>query len=128
MSWRSVIGLFAGRSFGSPLVSNPSSTCGEARSGSSLRRDRLCHRGNPEHAVGRHQIVLGQVTLAERAFINHVRVVRRQRDNTGNFHGVAFLAQDLVDLGFALHGVPPEIFVLRPRSSSRDFLAARVHG
>ena len=36
MSWRSVIGFFAGRSFGSPLASKPSSTCGLARSGSSL--------------------------------------------------------------------------------------------
>ena len=36
ISWRSVIGFFAGRSFGAPEASNPSSTCGEARSGNSL--------------------------------------------------------------------------------------------
>jgi len=37
MRWRSVIGFFAGRSFGSPLASKPSSTCGEARSGNTCR-------------------------------------------------------------------------------------------
>ena len=36
MRWRSVIGFFAARSFGSPLASKPSSTWGEARSGSTL--------------------------------------------------------------------------------------------
>lgn len=36
MSWRSVIAPFAGRSFGSPLASKPSSTWGAARSGKSF--------------------------------------------------------------------------------------------
>jgi hypothetical protein len=32
-------------------------------------------------------------------------------DDAGNFHGIAFLAQYLVDLSFAMHGVPPGIFL-----------------
>ena len=124
MRWRSVIGVFAGRSFGSPLASKPSSTCGAARSGSTLPigssseslpcstscmrgrgRDRLGHRGDPEHAVSGHGIVLGQVAFAERALIDHLTAGRGHRDHAGNLLGLAFLTQNLIDLGFALHGV-----------------------
>jgi hypothetical protein len=46
-------------------------------------RDRLGHGGDPEHAVGGHRIVLGQVALAERALINHLAAGRRHRDHAG---------------------------------------------
>ena len=83
-------------------------------------RDGLGHRGDPEHAVGGHGIVLGQVALAERALINHLIAGRRHRDHAGNFLGLAFLTQNLIDLGFALHGSPPAlIFYGVARSSSR---------
>ena len=74
-------------------------------------RDRLGHGGDPEHAVGGHRIVLGQVALAERALINHLIAGRRHRDHAGNLLGLAFLTQNLVDLGFALHGSPPALFL-----------------
>ena len=74
-------------------------------------RDRLGHGGDPEHAVGGHRIVLGQVALAERALINHLAAGRRHRDHAGNFLGLAFLTQNLIDLGFALHGSPPALFL-----------------
>jgi hypothetical protein len=69
------------------------------------RRDRLGHGGDPEHAVGGHRIVLGKVALAERALINHLAASRRHRDHAGNLLGLAFLTQNLIDLGFALHGL-----------------------
>ena len=75
------------------------------------RRDRLGHRGDPEHAVGGHRIVLGQVAFAERALIDHLIAGRGHRDHAGNFLGVAFLTQNLIDLGFALHGSPPDLFL-----------------
>ena len=74
------------------------------------RRDRLGHRGDPEHAVGGHGIVLGQVALAERALIDHLIAGRRHRDHAGNLLGLAFLTQHLIDLSFALHGSPPDLF------------------
>ena len=39
------------------------------------RRDRLGHRGDPEHAVGGHGVVFGQVAFAERALIDHLLAV-----------------------------------------------------
>ena len=139
MRWRSVIGFFAGRSFGSPLASKPSSTCGLARSGSSLpigssseslpcstscmpaaARDRLAHGGDPEHAVGGHGIVLRQVAFAERALIDHLTCRSQPSRPRRNFLRLAFLTQNLIDLGFALHGSPPAlIFYGVARSSSR---------
>ena len=56
-------------------------------------------------------IVLGQVALAERALINHLVAGRRHRDHAGNLLGLAFLTQNLIDLGFALHGSPPALFL-----------------
>ena len=67
--------------------------------------DRLGHRGDPEHAVGRHGVVLGQVAFAERALIDHFLARRGHGDHAGNLLGVAFLTQHLIDLSFALHGV-----------------------
>ena len=52
---------------------------------------------------GSHRIVLGQVALAERALVQHVATARGNRDDAGNLLGVALLAQNLVDLGLALH-------------------------
>jgi hypothetical protein len=66
--------------------------------------DGLGHRGDPEHAVGRHGIVLGQVAFAERALVDHLFAVCGHGDDAGNFPRVAFLAQHLIDLSFALHG------------------------
>ena len=74
-------------------------------------RNRLGHGGDPEHAVGGHRIVLPQVALAERALVNHLAPGRRHRDHAGDFLGLAFLTQNLVDLGFALHGSPPDLFL-----------------
>ncbi len=74
-------------------------------------RNRLGHGGDPEHAVGGHRIVLGQVALAERALIDHLAAGGRHRDHAGDFLGLAFLTQNLVDLGFALHGSPPDLFL-----------------
>ncbi len=66
------------------------------------RRDRLGHRGDPEHAVLGHRIVLGvalgQIALAERALVDHVFRRRRDRDHAGDFLGVAHPTQKLVDL------------------------------
>ena len=90
------------------------------------RRDRLGHRGDPEHAVQRHGVVLGQVAFAERALVDHLFAVGGHCDHAGNFLGVAFLAQHLIDLSFALHGSPPVIFLKSP-----IFLpaaASRKHG
>jgi len=67
------------------------------------RCHRLRHRGDPEHAICRHRIGLGQVALAERALIQNVVAAGGDRNNAGNVLGVACLAQNLVDLGFALH-------------------------
>ena len=85
------------------------------------RRDRLGHRGDPEHAVGRHGVVLGQVALAERALVDHLFAVRGDRDHAGNFLGLALLPQDLIDLGFALHGCPPVIFEAPDFPPGRDW-------
>jgi hypothetical protein len=74
------------------------------------RRDRLRHRGDPENTVGSHLIFLGQVALAERALIDHLLAAGGHGDNAGNFHSAGFLAQHLIDLGFAVHGVPPSCF------------------
>ena len=54
-------------------------------------------------------IVLGQVALAERALIDHLLAGRGHRDHAGNFLGVAFLTQNLIDLSFALHGVTSRV-------------------
>ena len=56
-------------------------------------------------------IVLGQVAFAERALIDHLIAGRRHRDHAGNLLGLAFLTQNLIDLGFALHGSPPVLFL-----------------
>ena len=82
-------------------------------------RDRLGHRGDPEHAVGGHGIVLGQVAFAERALVDHLIAGRGHRDHAGNFLGLAFLTQNLIDLSFALHGVASRLFFWSARSSSR---------
>ena len=58
---------------------------------------------------------LDEVALAERALINHLIAGRRHRDHAGNFLGLAFLTQNLVDLGFALHGSPPALFLWKWR-------------
>ena len=127
-----MIGFFAGRSFGSPLASKPSSTCGDAEIGQHLadrrverelalldqlhgrgRRDRLGHRGDPEHAVRGHGVVLGQVAFAERALIDHFLAGRGHRDHAGNFPGVAFLTQHLIDLSFALAWRPSRLIFLK---------------
>ena len=68
-------------------------------------RDRLGHRGDPEHAVGGHRIVLAEVALAERALINRLASGGRHRNDTGDFLRVALLSQQLVDLRLGLHGV-----------------------
>ena len=73
-------------------------------------RDGLGHGGDPEHAVDRHRIVLGQVAFAERALIDHFIAGRGHCDHAGNFLGLAFLTQNLIDLSFALHGSPPVYF------------------
>ena len=58
---------------------------------------------------------LRQVALAERALINHLIAGRRHRDHAGNFLGLAFLTQNLIDLGFALHGSPPALIFMEWR-------------
>ena len=78
-------------------------------------RNRLGHGGDPEHAIGGHGIVLAQVALAERALINHLAAGRRHRDHAGNLLGLAFLTQNLIDLGFALHGSPPALIFMEWR-------------
>src|SRR5947199_6466048 len=113
MRWRSVIGFLAGRSFGSPLASKPSSTCGAARSGSTLpigasSESLPCSTScmAPAAVIALvieaiqntlSGIVLGQVALAVRALIDHRVPIRRHRDHTGNFLVRAFLTQQLVD-------------------------------
>ena len=57
-------------------------------------------------------IVLAQVALAERALINHLAAGRRHRDHAGNLLGLALLTQNLIDLGFALHGSPPVLIFM----------------
>jgi len=88
------------------------------------RRDRFGHRGDPEHAIGRHVVWLGQVAFAERALIDHLGAAGGYGDDAGNFHGIAFLAQYLIDLSFAMHGVPPGYFlkwlIFRRRISCRN--------
>ena len=74
-------------------------------------RDRLGHRGDPEHAVGGHRIVLAEVALAERALVDHLLGGGRHRDHAGNLPGVALLAENLVDIRLVLHGwLPPVCF------------------
>ena len=58
----------------------------------------------------RHGVVLGQVAFAERALIDHLLAVGGHRDHAGNLLGVAFLAQHLIDLSLALHGVTSRLF------------------
>src|SRR5713101_9356180 len=143
MRWRSVIGFLPVRSFGSPWASKPSSACGAARSGSTLpigasseslpcstqlhgagRRDRLGHRGDPEHAVGCRGVVFGQVAFAVRALIDYLLAVRGHCDHAGNLLGLAFLTQELIDLSLILHGVTSRLFFKGRRSSSRPPLPA----
>ena len=130
MRWRSVIGFLAGRSFGSPLASNPSSTCGLARSGSSLpigssSESLPCSTSCMPAAAVIALVIeaiqntlsavmassLDEVALAERALIDHLAAGRRHRDHAGNLLGLALLTQNLIDLGFALHGSPPVLFL-----------------
>ena len=73
------------------------------------RRDGLGHGGNPEHAVGGHGIVFGEVAFAERALIDHLVASRGHSHDAGNFPGVALLPQQLVDLSLALHGVASSV-------------------
>jgi hypothetical protein len=47
--------------------------------------------------------------------INHLIAGRRYRDHAGNILGLAFLTQNLIDLGFALHGSPPAEFFMEWR-------------
>ena len=148
MSWRSVIGRVAGRSFGSPLASKPSSTCGEARSGrilpmGSSSESLPCSTSCMPAAVVMALVIdaiqntlsvvmassLGQVAFAERALIDHLIAVGRHRDHAGNLPGVAFLAQHLIDLSLALHGSPPDLLLIEVRrSSSRRPFPASVRG
>jgi hypothetical protein len=65
---------------------------------------RLGHRGDPEHAIGGHRVILAEVTLAERALVDGLASGGRHRNDAGNLLGVAFLAQQLVDLRLGLHG------------------------
>src|SRR5712672_1343832 len=110
MRWRSVIGFFAGRSFGSPLASKPSSTCGEARSGSSLPIG-----SSSESLPCSTSCMPAAHVIAERAQINHLAAGRRHRDHAGDLFGLAFLTQNLIDLGFALHGSPPALIFMEWR-------------
>ena len=126
-----MIGFFAGRSFGFALGVETFQHLrrGEIRQHLADRlierelalldqlhagrgRDRLGHRGDPEHAVGGHGVVLGQVALAERALIDHLLAGRGHRDHAGNLLGLAFLTQNLIDLSFALHGVASACFFM----------------
>ena len=134
MRWRSVIGFLAGRSFGSPLASKPSSTCGVARSGSSLPigssseslpcstscmrgrgRDRLGHGGDPEHAVGghRHRPWTGRAcrTRPDKSPRCRSPPSRPRRESPWP----RFLTQNLIDLSFALHGSPPGLIFMEWR-------------
>ena len=73
-------------------------------------------------------IVLGQVAFAERALIDHLIAGRGHRDHAGNLLGVAFLTQNLIDLGFALHGSPPVLIFMEWRDlppGRRDPASAR---
>src|SRR5882724_2663564 len=83
-------------------------------------RDRLGHRSDPEHAVERHGIILGEVAFAERALVDHLFPACGDRDNAGNFLGLTLLTQNLIDLGFALHGVLLRLLLEVARSSSRS--------
>src|SRR5690606_6384869 len=68
---------------------------------------RLGHRGNPEHAVERHRVVLRQVALAEGVLVDHVLAGRGHGHDAGDVLGLAGLAERLVDLSRVRHGYPP---------------------
>ena len=114
------------------------STCGAARSGSTLpigasSESLPCSTScMPAAAVialvieaiqntlsDGHGVVLGQVALAERALIDHLLAGRGHRDHAGNFFGVAFLAQHLIDLELCFAWVTSRLFFEAGRSSSR---------
>ena len=95
-----MIGRRAGRSRGAPDASNPSSTWGDASSGSALgqrlvevelslldelhrgdRRDGLGHRRDPDDGVEGHVLRLVDLALAEGALVDRARVVGGQRDD-----------------------------------------------
>jgi hypothetical protein len=92
------------------------------------RCDRLGHRGNPEHAIGGHGSVFGQVAFAIRALIDNFLAVGSHCDHAGNLLGVAFRTQNLIDLSFALHGVTSGFIFLVGQSSSRLPLPASMTG
>src|SRR5207244_13279276 len=92
------------------------------------RRDRLGHRGDPEHAVDRHGVVFGQVASAVRALIDYLLAVGGHCDYARNLLGVAFLPQELIDLGLILHDVSSRLFFRSGRSSSRRSLPASIGG
>src|ERR1700722_10538836 len=102
MSWRSVMAFFAGRSFGSPLASKPSSTCGAARSGNTLPI------GSSSESVPRSTRCMPAGVVS--ALVDHVLACRGHRDHAGDLPGVSHLTQHLIDLWFALHGPPPDYF------------------
>jgi hypothetical protein len=70
--------------------------------------DRFGHRGDPKHGVGRHRIVLREVTLAERAFIDQLFAGRSDSDDARNFFRFADAAKGLINLVDSL-AVPPVV-------------------
>jgi hypothetical protein len=68
------------------------------------------------------QKTLSAVAFAERALIGHLGAARGYGDDAGNFHGIAFLAQYLIDLSFAMHGVPPDYFFEVVNLAPGDFM------
>ena len=133
MRWRSVIGFFAGAQFRLAVGIKTFQHLWRGEIGQQLA-DRLVQRElallDQLHAAPAVVIalvieaiqntlsavigvVLGQVAFAERALIDHVVAGRGDRDDAGNFLGVAFLTQNLIDLSFALHGVASRFIFLK---------------
>ena len=61
--------------------------------------ERLGHRRDPEHRIRGHVGALGEVALAECAFVEDAVAGRRYGDDAGDFLGVRGLAQGLIDAG-----------------------------
>ena len=72
--------------------------------------DRLGHRGDPHHGVGRHLGRLAQHPLAEAAFVGRALGVGRHGDHARHVALAHRILQKLV--GCCFHGVPPGVGIV----------------